>query len=226
MVKLRIDGREIEAEEGKNLLHTCLEHGIYIPNLCFLEGMKDPPASCRLCFVEIEGVKKPVASCKVAPVDGMVVRTDTQAVRRLQSTALRLLLSVHDAKCRSCPSNRRCELQRMARLLGVRLKPRRYDHLDRTMTAGQDHSLFEFVPSRCVLCGRCIHVCEKRNGYSLLTFAKRGFDTVITSFGAADAERMSCNSCLECIKICPVSAIFLKDEQSEESPSGTLDASH
>jgi len=219
MVKLTVDGREIEAEEGKSLLETCLESGIYIPNLCFLEDMANPPASCRLCFVEIEGEKKPVASCKAMPKSGMVVRTDTEAVRRLQRTALRLLLSVHDAKCRSCPSNKKCELQRMVKLLGVRLKPRRYDHLDRVMTAEHDHSLFEFVPSRCVLCGKCIYVCEKRNGYSLLTFAKRGFDTVITSWGVADAARASCGACMECVKICPVSAILVKDEHSSEPGS-------
>ena len=73
----------MEVEEGKTLLQACLESGIYIPNLCFLDEMKNPPASCRLCFVEIEGENKPTVSCKVEPREGMVIRTDTAAVRQL-----------------------------------------------------------------------------------------------------------------------------------------------
>lgn len=220
MVQLTVDEKEIEVEEGKSLLEACLENGIYIPNLCFMKDMEDPPASCRLCFVEIEGQKKPVASCKVMPLKGMVVRTGTEEVRRLQRTALRLLLSVHNVACRSCPSNKKCELQRMVRLLGIRLKPRRYDHLDRVTREEYDHPLFELVHSRCVLCGKCIYVCGKRNGYSLLTFAKRGFDTVITSFGEADAAKTTCGACLECVRVCPVSAILLKDEPASGLASG------
>lgn len=223
MVKLTVDGREIEVEKGANLLKACLSNGIYIPNLCFLEDMEDPPASCRLCFVEIEGEKKPVCSCKVAVQKSMVVRTDTEAVRRLQRTALRLLLSAHTATCRSCPSNKKCELQKITRLLGARLRPRRLDHLDPAGMAEHDHSLFDFVAKRCVLCGKCVYTCQKRNGYSLLTFAKRGFDTVITSFGETDATRTSCKSCMECIKVCPVSAIVLRDEPSAKVPCGALD---
>lgn len=208
MVEITVDGRKIEVEEGRSLLEGCLRNGIYIPNLCFMEGMEDPPASCRLCFVAVAGERKPVASCKVTPRSGMVVTTDSEEVRRLQRTALRLLLSAHTAECRKCPSNRRCELQRMVRFLGVRLRPRRYDHLDVSST-GTKSSIFAFVPSRCVLCGKCVHVCEKRGGYSLLTFARRGFDTVIASFEGGNEAAASCEVCLQCVEACPVSAILL-----------------
>lgn len=208
MIKLLVNEKEIEAEEGKNLLEVCLESGIYVPNLCFLIGMSDPPTSCRLCFVEVEGETRPVTSCNVEPREGMVVRTNTATVRRLQATALRLLLTVHKADCKNCPSNRKCELQRMVRFLGVRLKPRRFEHLDRQTMPDPDQPFLEFVHSRCVLCGKCIYVCQKRNGYSLLTFAKRGFDTVISSFGGNGPESLPCGTCRGCIEICPVSAIL------------------
>lgn len=215
MVKLTVNGREIQVEEGANLLQACLDHGIYIPNLCFMKGMEDPPASCRLCFVEIEGERKPVASCKVEVKEGMMVRTDSESARRLQRTALRLLLSVHTADCRNCPSNKKCDLQFMVRLLGVRLRPRRYDHLDRAVTVDQNNGFFHFVPSRCVLCEKCITVCRmQNNGYSLLTFAKRSFDTVVTAFGEPDSLRYSCRECKACVEICPVSALFLRDEDA------------
>jgi NADH dehydrogenase/NADH:ubiquinone oxidoreductase subunit G len=211
MIRLIVDGKEIEAKQGTSLLEACLDSRVYIPNLCFMKGMKEPPASCRLCFVEIEGRNKPVASCKVEPGEGMVVRTDTPPVRRLQRTALRLLLSAHEADCRNCPSNKKCELQRMVKLLGVRLRPRRFEHLGRELPQVQDHPFFEMLPSRCVLCGKCVHVCRKRNGVSLLTFARRGFNTVVSGFGVGSPSDYPCRECLACVEICPVSAILLKD---------------
>ncbi|MBW1802089.1 MAG: (2Fe-2S)-binding protein, partial [Deltaproteobacteria bacterium] len=98
-VTIRVDDRTIESREGVPLLQACLDNDIYIPNLCYLEGMDHPPASCRLCFVEIGDEEKPVLSCTVKVSEGMVVRTDTPRVRRLQRSALQLLLSVHHVDC-------------------------------------------------------------------------------------------------------------------------------
>ncbi|MHC1742952.1 MAG: 2Fe-2S iron-sulfur cluster-binding protein [Syntrophobacteraceae bacterium] len=212
MVRLIVDGREIEAEAGENLLVVCLRNGIYIPNLCYLDTMEKPHASCRLCFVELDDKPKPVPSCTLQVRDGMVVRTDTPPVRRLQQTALRLLLSVHRAECRKCPSNRRCVLQNLARLLGVRLRPRRFDHIDRHIEPPRQHPCIEYVVSRCVLCGRCVHVCERQHGKSFLTFAKRGFDTIIASLPGGDTEFSQCCACAACVDACPVSALLLRDQ--------------
>jgi bidirectional [NiFe] hydrogenase diaphorase subunit len=96
MLKLRVDDQEIKTKEGKTVLQACLDNQIYIPNLCYLEDMESPSASCRMCFVEIEGMPQPVPSCTVQVNEDMVVKTDTPVVRQLQRTALRLLLSVHD----------------------------------------------------------------------------------------------------------------------------------
>ena len=117
MIKITVDNQEIEAEEGATVLKACLDNDIYVPNLCFLESMTDPPASCRMCLVEIEGEKGPVASCTITVKQGMVIRTETAPVRRLQRSALRLLLSVHEVECAACPANKKCELQRLAKFL-------------------------------------------------------------------------------------------------------------
>jgi len=132
-----VDNKKIRAREGTNLLQACLENDIYIPNLCYLEDMKEPPASCRLCFVEMDGEKKPVASCTLQITAGMIIRTDTLSVRKLQRAALQLLLSAHHVDCGPCPANKKCDLQHMAKFLKVGLKPR---HLEKAIRK---------KPSRC-----------------------------------------------------------------------------
>lgn len=218
MVKVKVDGREIEVDSGQSLLAACLKENIYIPNLCYLEEMTDPPASCRLCFVDVEGERNPVAACKLQPREGMVVKTDTQQVRRLQRSALRLLLSVHHVDCKNCPSNKNCDLQRLSKFLGVPLKVKKLDHLERETRIDLDHPIFTFVPDRCILCAKCIHVCRRVNGIGLLTFAQRGFDTVVTCFGATDPGTFPCRDCGACVEVCPVSAIFLK-QNADSNPS-------
>ncbi|MBW2247490.1 MAG: (2Fe-2S)-binding protein, partial [Deltaproteobacteria bacterium] len=124
MPKFLVDNKEIEAKQGTTLLKACLDNQIYIPNLCYLEGIDPPSVSCRMCFVEIEGERQPVTSCTVLVKDDMVVKTDSPAVRQLQRSALRLLLSVHHVDCKNCQANKKCELQRMAKFLKVGLKPK------------------------------------------------------------------------------------------------------
>lgn len=221
MVKLLVDKKEIEAEEGAALLHVCLENNIYIPNLCYLEGMNSPPASCRLCLVEIEGEDRPVTSCTVKARDGLQVTTDTPLVRRLQRSALRLLLSVHDVDCARCPANKKCELQSISRFLKVGLKPKRLEQLLKETGVEEDHPFLQYYPNRCVLCGRCTYVCRRGHNQPFLSFAKRGFDTVITFYGEKDLSRPPCQEPMACAEVCPVSAITQKNDQDPTSSKNT-----
>ena len=205
-----MDGQEIRAREGDNLLQTCLENDIYIPNLCYIEGMTEPPASCRLCFVEVEGEKSPMTSCTIQVSTGMVVQTDTPSVRRLQRSALQLLLSAHQVDCGPCPANKKCELQRMARFLKVGLKPKAVESLIKNSGPDEDHPCLLFYPDRCVLCGKCVYVCRTRHGRPHVTFAKRGLDTTISFYGETDVTQNPCKMCLSCVEVCPVAAITLK----------------
>lgn len=211
MASILVDQKKIQVQEGTSLLKACLDNGITIPNLCYLKEVDPTPASCRLCFVEIDGVDRPVASCSVPVQEAMVVRTDTPAVRRLQRTALKLLLSVHEVDCKNCPANRKCALQHLARFLKVGLKPKGLRHRLKEPQIDDRHPCLDYYPNRCVLCGRCVAICRKASDRPELTFAKRGFDTVVSFFGRTDSVRSDCATCRACIDTCPVGALVLKD---------------
>jgi len=213
MAKLIVDGREIESPEGMTLLQACLDNGIYIPNLCYLKEMEDPPSSCRLCIVEIEGYRQPVTSCRVRIREGMVVTTGTERVRRLQRTAFELLLSVHHVDCKNCPANRRCELQRIAKHLQFGLKLKRLEKIEREVRIEENHPYIQYVPDRCVLCGRCVFVCREKNGQPMISFARRGLDTVISFFGQEDKAMDICEQCYACVEVCPVAALLSKGNE-------------
>lgn len=211
MVQINVDERNVHAEDGRSLLEICLANGIYVPNLCFLDTMENPPASCRLCFVEIEGEPRPVNSCRVKAREGMVVRTKTPAVRELQRAAMEFLISRHQVQCKSCPANKKCALQDIAKFLGVPLKSKQLDHLECRPGKDMGHPLLDYDPNRCVLCGRCIFVCGQQCGSSLLTFAGRGIDTIIGYLGEKDPLKLTCPSCLACVASCPVGALLPKN---------------
>lgn len=216
MTKITVDNREIQVKEGANLLKTCLDNEIYIPNLCHLNTLEHPPASCRLCFVDIEGREQPVPSCQERVVAGMTVETDTPAVRQLQRTALELLLSVHLVECAHCPANKRCELQRIARFLKVGLKPKRLERFLKDQEIIDDHPFLNHHPNRCVLCGKCIQVCREGHGTPLMDFSDRGFKTLIRFYGHQHTNPVPCEECRRCMDICPVGALTLKTDSDAD----------
>ena len=210
MITLQIDGRKIQAAGGTNLLEACLDHGIYIPNLCYLEGMPHPPVSCRLCFVEVEGSGDPVCACSISIDRPMVVRTDAPQVRKLQKAGLHLLLSAHEVDCKSCPANRQCPLQDMAKFLRVAINNKGFEQLLRETRVDKSHPFWDHYPNRCVLCGKCVHVCRRQKHRAGLTFAQRGIDTVIGFYDRPQNETPPCENCQACVDVCPVSALVPK----------------
>lgn len=219
-VSLVIDGREVKAAPGQRLLWVALENGIYVPNLCALKEREPPFGSCRLCFVEIEGRPEPVTACTTAVEEGMVVHTRGARALRLARTALELLLSSHPVDCAHCPKSGSCELQKIARHLGVKLNTTRFRKILRQLPVDASSPLFIYDPNKCVLCGKCVWVCQEKLGKNVIGFGYRGFRRMVTTFRDKPLRESGCDDCGECVRICPVGALVFKQGAGGKAASG------
>jgi bidirectional [NiFe] hydrogenase diaphorase subunit len=209
-VSLTIDDRKVTASEGENLLWVALDNGIYIPNLCALRDKPEPEVSCRLCFVEVDGKEQPVTACTEPVSEGMVVNAKGSKALRLARTGFELLLATHPVDCAHCLANGSCELQKIAHHLGIKLRSKRFKKLLRQLPIDDSNPQFTYDPNKCVLCGRCVWVCQQK-GIGALGFAHRGFERVVTTFGDEPIGELRCQECGECVSVCPTGAFVFKE---------------
>ncbi len=202
-VRIVIDGMEVEAEEGRRLIEVALEKGIFVPHLCFLPQLEESYAGCRLCLVHVEGKARPVTSCTEPVREGMVVQTDTPTVRRLQRSALRLLLSAHHVDCGNCYANKRCALQDLSKRLGVKLKGKEMRDLSTRLPLDETLGHILYDPNKCIHCGNCVRV-SKALGIGSFHFSQRGLKMRVSLFPSeATPEELQ-----RCMEVCPVGALI------------------
>lgn len=209
MVKLLIDGRPVEVPEGTTILAAAKKLGLRIPTLCYLEGINEIGA-CRVCVVELKGSHKLVTSCNTVVQDGMEVLTASPRVRHARRMAVELILTQHDCNCPTCPRNGNCKLQKLAHDLGVRNV-----RLKKELPAQKrDESTPSIVrdPKKCIMCYRCVSVCDKVQSLGIWRISGTGARTVIEpAFGQRLGES-DCTFCGQCVIHCPVGALSEKDE--------------
>ena len=209
-VKLKINGVEVEVPEGTMILTAAKDNGIDIPTLCNLEGLS-PYGGCRLCLVEISGSPKLFPSCITPVSSGMEVVTNSERLHEYRKMAVQLLLAERTHICSVCVANDHCELQSLANQLGV-------DHtmFERNFTREEIDSTHDFLVidrNRCILCTRCIRVCDEIEGVHTLDLQLRGKDAqVIMDLDNKWVNSCSCTSCRKCAKVCPVGAIYIEGE--------------
>lgn len=215
-IHIFIDGKEIECFEGEILLWVALDQGIYIPNLCALRERREPFGGCRLCFVEVEGEDFPVTACTKKVKEGMVVQTKGERALRLSRTAFELILSNHPVDCAHCLKSGSCELQRMAKHLKVKLNTKRFKKILRDLPIDETSPLLTYDPNKCVLCGKCVWLCQEKYQIGAIGFAYRGFQRWVTTFNNEPIGGSECRDLVELITICPVGAFVGKQKGAEK----------
>ena len=217
-ISLTIDGKKVTTGEGEKLLWVALDNDIYIPNLCVRRDKAEPMAACRLCFVKVKGKTQPVTACTETVTEGMVVNTRGKKALRLARTAFELIMASHPVDCAHCTKSGSCELQNIARHLKIKLKTKRFKKLTRELPVDNSNPLFTYDPNKCVLCGRCLWVCREHLGISVLGFAHRGFQRVVTTFADEPLGESRCLKCEECVKVCPTGALAFKKTATLPNP--------
>ncbi len=212
-VSLIVDGQKVEVPEGTTVLEAALGAGIYIPTLCYEPDLK-PYGACRLCVVEIEGMRGLVTSCTTTATDGMVVHTDTLKVNQSRRITMELIVANHHGDCLTCAKNGNCELQKIARYLGIE-----QEHLDRmrrstrVLPIDRSHPAFERDPNKCILCAKCVRACHEITGVGAIDLAFRGYDAKVSTFGDKPIIESICESCGECVARCPTGALTPKNNR-------------
>ncbi len=214
-VKLKINGADIECKEGATILEAAKASGVEIPTLCNLEGLT-PYGGCRLCLVEISGTTKLFPACITPAASGMNVTTNSPKLYEYRKMAIQTLLAERTHICSVCVADNHCELQALANQHGV-------DHVlyERNWSCNGIDSTHDFLVidrNRCILCTRCVRVCDQIEGAHTLDLKLRGKNTeVIMDLDENWGNASSCTSCRKCAKVCPVGAIYIEGENIEHT---------
>jgi len=211
---LKVDDQEMGAQENQTILEVAREHSIDIPALCHLEGLSDVGA-CRLCLVEVKGARRLLPACMTRVAEGMEVVTNSEMLVKYRKMLLELLFSERNHICSVCVSNGHCELQDLAQTLQVDHVQVPYRHPRLPVDAS--HERFVIDHNRCILCTRCVRVCDEIEGAHTWDMMGRGINArVITDLNQPWGESESCTSCGKCVHVCPTGALVEKGRSVAE----------
>ena len=209
-IKLTIDNREVEVENGTTIFQAARQMGIDIPALCYMKldnlGVENRPGGCRICVVEVEGRRNLAPSCSTVSTPGMVVHTHTMRVINARRTVLELILSDHPKDCLICPKNGRCELQDLAARLGIREIHSVENAAVSTYKKDTSPSLKRDM-DKCVMCRRCETMCNDVQSVGALSAVNRGFMAVVAPAFEQRLVDSNCTFCGQCVAVCPTGAL-------------------
>jgi predicted molibdopterin-dependent oxidoreductase YjgC len=201
MVRIVINGKEFSVPENTTILDAARKNHIAIPTLCNHPKLT-PSGGCRLCIVEVKGVPRPVASCTTPVTDGMEITTSTQQLEDLRKLVLELIISDHPNDCMVCEATGSCALQELAYTYGVR--GIEYAGERRIYTKRDGNPFIERDLEKCILCGRCVKVCDEIQGVEAIDYGYRGFKSKICPTYEDDLD---CEFCGQCVSVCPTGAL-------------------
>jgi bidirectional [NiFe] hydrogenase diaphorase subunit len=209
-----VDGKDVGAREDETILQVARENGIWLPTLCQLDGLSTVGA-CRLCVVEVTGTNKLLPACVTRVEDGMEVTAHSERLDEYRKMIVELLFAEGNHICSVCVANGNCELQSLAQQLGV--DHIRFPYLYQHRTVDASHRRFALDQNRCILCTRCVRVCDEVEGAHTWDVMGRGTDArVITDLAQPWGAAESCTSCGKCVSVCPTGALFEKGKAVSE----------
>jgi bidirectional [NiFe] hydrogenase diaphorase subunit len=208
VVTLKINGKDVSGRDDESILDIARENDLHIPTMCHLHGLGDVGA-CRLCLVEIKGVNKLQPACVTMVTEGMEIQTESPRLAEYRKMIVEMLFAEGNHICSVCVSNGNCELQELAHIVNM-------DHVDliylsplREMDAS--HALFTLDRNRCILCTRCVRVCDEIEGSHTWDLMGCGIQSqVITDLAQPWGTSLTCTSCGKCVQVCPTGALFKK----------------
>jgi len=214
VITLTIDRQPVTVAAGSSLLQAVRAAGVTLPSLCHLDGLS-PVGACRLCLVQVEGAARLLPACASEASAGMQVCTDTPQLRDYRRMAVELFFAEGNHVCAFCVANGDCELQDMAVAVGMDHSRFPYRWPQRRLDAS--HPLFSLDHNRCILCSRCVRVCDEIEAAHVWDMAERGADCrIIAGLDQPWGEVEACTDCGKCVDVCPTGALFHTGEGTAE----------
>lgn len=212
---LVIDGIDVSARADQTVLEVARENNIFIPTLCHLDGLSDVGA-CRLCLVEVKNSPKLHPACVLKVEEGMEVTTKSDRLLHYRRTILELLFAERNHVCSVCVVNNHCELQSMAQSQG--LTHVRLPYRNPKLTVDASHDRFVADHNRCILCARCVRVCDEIEGAHVWDVMGRGIDSLVITDLMQPWAESTCTRCGKCVNVCPTGALFDKSKLGSDHP--------
>jgi formate dehydrogenase alpha subunit len=207
-LSLTVDGVKVEVPEGSTVLEAAHKAGVYIPTLCYDPDLK-PYGACRLCIVDIEKMRGLPTSCTTPATDGMVVHTESPMVNQSRRITMELIMANHHGDCLTCAKNQNCELQTVARYLGIEQEHfNRMRKSKKIVPIDDSHPAYTRDMNKCILCGRCWRACHEISVVEAIDMAFRGDSATVSTFGDKPILESNCEACGECLERCPTGALM------------------